>query len=77
VSFADEVDAVRNRPGTPLRVDVILGYMSDDERAEVEAVLRDKGVPSRPVAEALTKRGHTCSYGAIENWRKARGVVRE
>lgn len=76
MSFAEEVAAVRRRPGTPLRLDVILGYMDLEQRADIEHVLRDVNIPSRPIADALTKRGHSCSWTAIENWRKAHGVVR-
>lgn len=65
--FDDALAAAAPRPTGA--VDEVLTKLPAAQRQKVEAALRDRAVPKRRIAKALTLMGYKVSEGAIGSWR--------
>ena len=76
MGLADAIDAQRRKPaGRVLKIDRIRDTLDDDDRAVLDAALRDLALPVPRLAEALRQEGHDISDAAIYAYRRAHVVA--
>lgn len=80
MGLADDLDrlprAHHGSPGGPGLVERILAALDDNDRAAVEAKLRDRRWAATRLAAILTTHGHPISHTTISTWRNDHDVPR-
>ena len=75
-SFADALTATQPKGGTPPKVPIVLGYMAEGDRTQLEAALRDHSIKAGHLARAINAHlraigvDDSISEGAVTNWRR-------
>ena len=75
--FAALLERTSQTGGPPTRLAIVLDLLPADQRAKVEAAMRDTTISASRIAKALTKMDpeYACGEGAVATWRRRHGLA--
>ena len=65
------LNEIRNAPrlGTPKKIDLILGQLDEQDRADLIEALADHKISGTTIARVLRKKGFDCSRKTVQRYR--------